>query len=84
MQLDDVEDDRMVCTDDGFVTVSDRAHCPKANVKLFLEEDGMEIVGVNSGIIISPLIRVDVSSSSQGVQFRAKAPGTETDDEIES
>ena len=81
---DNVEDDRMVHADDGFMTVSDRAHCPKANVKLFLGEDRTEIVGVNSGIIISPLFRVDVLSSSQGVQFHTKVPRMETNDEIES
>ena len=58
--------------------------CLKANIKLFLHEDRMEIVGVNSGIIISPLFRVDVPSSSQGIWFCAKMPRTEADDEIES
>ena len=84
MQFDDVKDDRTVHTDDGFMTVNDHMYCPKANIKLFLGEDGMEIVGVNSGIIISPLFRVDVPSSSRGVWFRAKMPRTEADDEIES
>ena len=49
-----------------------------------LGEDRMEIVGVNGGIIVSPLFRVDVPSSSQGIWFRAKVPGMEIDDEIKS
>ena len=84
MQFDDVEDDRMAHMDDGFMTVSNHAHCLKANIKLFLSEDGTEIVGVDGGIIISPLFRVDIPSSSQGIWFHAKVPGMETDDEIES
>ena len=84
VQFDDVKDDRTACADDGFMTVSDHARCPKANIKLFLGEDRTEIVGVNGGIIVSPLFRVDVPSSSQGIWFRAKVPGMETDDEIES
>ena len=84
MQFDDVKDDRTVHMDDGFVTVSNHACCPKANIKLFLGEDGTEIVGVNGGIIISPLFRVDVPLSGQGIWFRAKAPGMEMDDKIES
>ena len=78
-----MENDRVVHVDDGFVTVGDHAHCLKANVKLFLREDGTEIVGVNGGIIVSPLVRVDIPSSSQGVCFCAKTPRTEVYDEIE-
>ena len=84
MQFDDVEDDGTVHMDDGFMTVSDCTCCLKANVKLFLGEDGTEIVGVNGGIIISPLFRVDIPLSSQGIWFRAKVPRTKMDDEIES
>ena len=84
MQFDNVEDDRTVRADDGFMTVSDRARCLKANIKLFLGEDGTEIVGVNGGIIVSPLFRVDIPSSSQGIWFHAEMPRMEVDDEIES
>ena len=60
------------------MTVSYHVHCPKANIKLFLHEEGTEVVGIDGGIVISPLFRVDISSSSQGIQFCAKTPRTET------
>ena len=82
MQFDDVENDRAALANDGFVTASDRVCCLKANVKLLLHEDRMEIVGVNGGIVISPLFRVDVPSSSQGIWFRTETPGMEVNDKI--
>ena len=84
VQFDDVENDGTAHMDDGFMTVSDCTCCLKANVKLFLHEDGTEIVGVNGGIVVSPLFRVDIPSSSQGIWFHAEMPRMDVDDKIES
>jgi len=51
--------------------------------KLFLSEDGLEVVRVNCGIASIPPFRIDVPSSSESIQFCAKMTRAESDDKIE-
>jgi len=40
--------------------------------KLFLSEDGLEVVRVDCGIASIPFFRIDVPSSNESIQFGAK------------
>ena len=51
--------------------------------KLFLSEDGFEVVRVDCSIASIPLFRIDVPSSSKSIQFGAKTTRTEPDDKVE-
>ena len=51
--------------------------------KLFLSEDGLEVVKVDCGIVSIPPFRIDVPSSSESIWFCAKMTRAEPDDKIE-
>jgi len=51
--------------------------------KLFLSEDGLEVVKVDCGITSIPLFRIDVSLSSESIQLGAKITRAEPDDKVE-
>jgi len=51
--------------------------------KLFLSEDGFEVVRVDCGIASISLFRIDVSLSSESVRFGAKTTRTEPNDKVE-
>jgi len=51
--------------------------------KLFLSEDGLEVVRVDCGIASIPPFRIDILSSSKSIQFGAKMTRVEPDDKIE-
>jgi len=51
--------------------------------KLFLSEDGLEVMRVDCGIASIPLFRIDVPSSSESIQFCAKMTRVEPDDKVE-
>ena len=51
--------------------------------KLFLSEDGLEVVKVDYGIASIPPFRIDVPLSSESIWFCAKTTRAEPDDKIE-
>ena len=51
--------------------------------KLFLSEDGLEVVRVDCGVVSIPPFRIDVPSSSESIQFCAEMTRTEPDDKVE-
>jgi len=51
--------------------------------KLFLSEDGLEVVRVDYGIASIPPFRIDVPSSSKSIQFCAKTTRVEPDNKVE-
>ena len=51
--------------------------------KLFLNENGLEVVRVDCGIASIFLFRIDVPLSSESIQFCAKTTRAEPDDKIE-
>ena len=51
--------------------------------KLFLSEDGFEVVRVDCGIASILPFRIDIPLSSESVQFGAKTTRVEPDDKIE-
>ena len=51
--------------------------------KLFLSEDGFEVVRVDCGIASIPPFRIDIPSSSESIWFCAETTRTEPDDKIE-
>ena len=51
--------------------------------KLFLSEDGLEVVRVDCGIASIPPFRIDIPSSRESIQFCAETTRAEPDDKIE-
>ena len=51
--------------------------------KLFLSEDGLEVVRVDYSIASIPPFRIDIPLSSESVQFGAKMTRAEPDDKVE-
>ena len=51
--------------------------------KLFLNEDGLEVVRVDYSIASIPPFRIDVPSSSESIQFGAKMTRAEPDNKVE-
>ena len=51
--------------------------------KLFLSEDGFEVVRVDCGITSIPLFRIDTLLSSESIWFDAKTTRMEPDDKVE-
>ena len=51
--------------------------------KLFLHEDRLEVVRVDCGIASILLFRIDISLSSESIQFGAKITRVESDDKVE-
>jgi len=51
--------------------------------KLFLSEDGLEVVRVDCGIVSIPPFRIDIPSSSESIQFGTKMTRTEPDNKVE-
>ena len=51
--------------------------------KLFLSEDGLEVVRVDCGRASILLFRIDVSLSSESIKFGAKMTRMEPDDKVE-
>jgi len=51
--------------------------------KLFLSEDGLEVVRVDCSIASIPLFRIDVPLSSKSVRFGAEMTRVEHDDKVE-
>ena len=51
--------------------------------KLFLSEDGLEVVRVDCGVASIPPFRIDIPSSSESIQFCAETIRAEPDDKIE-
>jgi len=51
--------------------------------KLFLSEDGLEVVRVDCGIASILLFRINILPSSKSVQFGAKTTRMELDNKVE-
>ena len=51
--------------------------------KLFLSEDGLEVVRVDCGIASIPPFRIDIPSSSKSIKFGAEMIRVEPDDKVE-
>jgi len=51
--------------------------------KLFLSEDGLEVVRVDCGIASIPPFRIDIPLSSESIQFCAEKTRAEPDDKVE-
>jgi len=51
--------------------------------KLFLSEDGLEVVKVDCSIASIPLFRIDVPLSSESIWFGAKMTRVESDNKVE-
>ena len=51
--------------------------------KLFLSEDGLEVVRVDCGVASILPFRIDVPSSSKSIQFCAETTRAEPDDKVE-
>jgi len=51
--------------------------------KLFLSEDGLEVVRVDCGVASIPPFRIDVPLSSESIRFCAEMTRTEPDDKVE-
>ena len=51
--------------------------------KLFLSEDGLEVVRVDCGVASIPPFRIDVPSFSESIRFCAETTRAEPDDKIE-
>ena len=51
--------------------------------KLFLREDGSEVLWVDHGVATIPLFRIDVPSSSECIRFCTKFSRAEPDDHVE-
>jgi len=51
--------------------------------KLFLSEDGLEVVRVDCGIASIPSFRIDVPSSSESIRFGVKMTRVEPNDKVE-
>jgi len=51
--------------------------------KLFLSEDGLEVVRVDCGVASIPPFRIDVPSSSKSIWFCAETTRVEPDDKVE-
>ena len=51
--------------------------------KLFLSEDGLEVVRVDCGVANIPPFRIDIPSSSESIQFCAEMTRAELDNKIE-
>jgi hypothetical protein len=77
VELLDVHDDDS--SEDG----SSKTGGSEGSCQLFVRKNGTKIVWVYAGIVVAPLFRIDVPSSSQGVRFCSEASGTEANDEVE-
>jgi len=51
--------------------------------KLFLSEDGLEVVRVDCGVASIPPFRIDVPLSSESIQFSAETTRIEPDNKVE-
>ena len=51
--------------------------------KLFLSEDGFEVVRIDCGVASIPFFRIDVLLSSESIQFGTKMTRTKPDDKVE-
>ena len=51
--------------------------------KLFLSEDGLEVLRVDCGVASIPPFRVDVLLSSESIQFGAEITRAEPNDKVE-
>ena len=58
-------------------------HSSYGGYKLFLSEDGLEVVRVDCSVASIPPFRTDVPPSSKSVQFGTKITRTEPDDKVE-
>ena len=51
--------------------------------KLFLSEDGLEVVRVDCGVASIPPFRIDIPSSSKSIWFSAETTRAEPGDKVE-
>ena len=51
--------------------------------KLFLSEDGLEVVRVECGVASIPPFRIDIPSSNESIWFSAEMTRVEPDDKVE-
>ena len=58
-------------------------HSSYRSCKLFLSEDGLEVVRVDCGIASISPFRIDIPSSSENIWFCAETTRAEPDDKIE-
>ena len=58
-------------------------HSSYGGCKLFLSEDGLEVMRIDCGIASIPPFRIDVPSSSESIQFCAEPTRVEPDDKVE-
>jgi len=57
-------------------------HSLYGGCKLFLSEDGLEVVRVDCGVASIPPFRIDVLLSSESIQFGAKMTRVEPDNKV--
>ena len=84
MKLDYVENMSTTRADDRECVHDKHVRCAQTCCELFMGKDRVIIVRIDSCIITSPLLRVDVPLSSKSIWFCAEAARTETDDKIEN
>jgi len=58
-------------------------HSSYGGCKLFLSEDGLEVVRVDCGVASIPLFRIDVPLSSESIRFCAETTRAEPDNKVE-
>jgi len=51
--------------------------------KLFLSENGLEVVRIDYGVASIPSFRIDIPSSSESIWFGAETTRVEPDDKVE-
>jgi len=58
-------------------------HSSYGDCKLFLSEDGLEVVRVDCSVASISPFRIDIPSSSESIQFCAEITRVEPDDKVE-
>ena len=84
VKLDYVENVSTTCMDNQECVCDKDERCAQTCHELFMGKYGVIIVQIDSHIITSPLLRVDIPSSSKSVQLCAEMARMEMDDKIES
>jgi hypothetical protein len=60
-----------------------KVDCSEGYSELFLGENQLEVVRVDTSIVLIPLFGVDIPVSSEDIRLHAKLSGAETNDHIE-
>ena len=71
--------DEGACPENRNSEVSSSEGCSE----LFLDEDGSEVVRIDTSIVLISLLGIDIPVSSEGIRLHAKVPRSKTNDEVE-